>query len=84
MNVSIREGGSLIYHSVVFQFSVDVSLYAFTTFLPAIIKGMGYTSVNANLLTVPIYFWGLIWFLFVAYMSDRQTRGKFSKPLISS
>ncbi|TVY50609.1 putative transporter [Lachnellula cervina] len=71
------------YAFVVFQFSVDVSLYAFTTFLPAIIKGMGYTSVNANLLTVPIYFWGLFWFLFVAYMSDRQTRGYWiGGPLI--
>jgi len=43
---------------------------------------MGYTSVNANLLTVPVYFWGLIWFLFVAYMSDRQTRGKLSTPMM--
>ncbi|KAI0015435.1 high-affinity nicotinic acid transporter [Xylariomycetidae sp. FL0641] len=56
----------------VFQFSVDVSLYGFTTFLPAIIKGLGYTSVTANLLTVPVYFWGLITFLFTAYMSDRM------------
>ncbi|PVH89419.1 high-affinity nicotinic acid transporter [Cadophora sp. DSE1049] len=63
------------YALVVFQFSVDVSLYGFTTFLPAILKGMGYTSVHANLLTVPIYVWGLLWFLFVAWMSDRQNRG---------
>ncbi|KAI0480911.1 high-affinity nicotinic acid transporter [Xylariaceae sp. FL0804] len=55
----------------IFQFSVDVSLYGFTTFLPAIIKGLGYTSVTANLLTVPIYFWGLITFIFTAYMSDK-------------
>lgn len=61
--------------SVVFQFSVDISLYGFTTFLPAIIKGLGYSAINADLLTVPVYFWGLIWFLFVAYMSDRQQRG---------
>lgn len=56
----------------VFQFSVDVSLYGFTTFLPKIINGLGYSSVQANLLTVPIYFWGLCTFLFTAYMSDRQ------------
>ncbi|KAI3394043.1 hypothetical protein diail_3262, partial [Diaporthe ilicicola] len=54
-----------------FQFSVDISLYGFTTFLPAIIKGLGYTSIQANLLTVPIYFWGLVTFTFTAYMSDR-------------
>jgi hypothetical protein len=65
-----------MFDSVIFQFSVDVSLYGFTTFLPAIITGMGYSSVNANLLTVPVYIWGLIWFCLVAYMSDRQNRGK--------
>ncbi|EKG17955.1 Major facilitator superfamily [Macrophomina phaseolina MS6] len=56
----------------IFQFSVDVSLYGFTTFLPKIINGLGYSSVKANLLTVPIYFWGLCTFLFTAYMSDKQ------------
>ena len=58
--------------SWIFQFSVDVSLYGFTTFLPKIINGLGYSSVMANLMTVPIYFWGLSTFLFTAYMSDRQ------------
>lgn len=57
--------------SWIFQFSVDVSLYGFTTFLPAIITGLGFQSVKANLMTVPVYFWGLITFLFTAYMSDR-------------
>lgn len=47
-------------------------MYGFTTFLPAIIKGLGYTSVQANLMTVPVYFWGLFTFLFTAYMSDRM------------
>ncbi|PLB52498.1 high-affinity nicotinic acid transporter [Aspergillus steynii IBT 23096] len=59
------------YAFVVFQFPVDISLYGFTTFLPSIIEGMGYTSVRANLLTVPVYAWGLLWFLGVGYMSDR-------------
>lgn len=68
----------------VFQFSVDISLYGFTTFLPAIIKGLGYTSVQANLMTAPIYFWGLATFAFTAYMSDRlQNRGYWiGGPLI--
>ncbi|KAI8192398.1 putative transporter [Colletotrichum sp. SAR 10_75] len=55
----------------IFQFAVDISLYGFTTFLPAIVNGLGYTSVTANLMTVPIYVWGLITFLFTAYMSDK-------------
>lgn len=58
-------------HSWIFQFSVDVSLYAFTTFLPQIIRGLGFSSVYANLMTAPIYLWGLCTFLFTAWMSDR-------------
>ncbi|KAK6068274.1 C6 transcription factor [Seiridium cupressi] len=64
------------YAHFIFQFAVDISLYGFTTFLPAIIKGLGFTSVQANLLTVPVYFWGLLTFMFTAYMSDRlRNRG---------
>ncbi|RDW85321.1 hypothetical protein BP6252_02911 [Coleophoma cylindrospora] len=59
------------YAFFIFQFCCDVSLYAIQTFLPAIVKGLGYTSVTANLMTVPVYMLGLVWFLFVAYMSDR-------------
>ncbi|KAI4595539.1 hypothetical protein KJ359_006885 [Pestalotiopsis sp. 9143b] len=61
----------------IFQFSVDISLYGFTTFLPAIIKGLGFTSVQANLLTVPVYFWGLATFIFTAYMSDKMRNRGF-------
>lgn len=56
----------------IFQFSVDISLYGFTTFMPTIINGLGYQSYRANLMTVPVYFWGLFTFLFIAYMSDKQ------------
>lgn len=59
------------FNSWIFQFAVDISLYGFTTFLPAIVNGLGYTSVTANLMTVPIYVWGLLTFLFTAYMSDK-------------
>lgn len=55
----------------IFQFGVDVSLYGFTTFLPTIVSGLGYSGVHANLMTVPIYMVGLVWFLIVAYFSDR-------------
>ncbi|EXJ78930.1 hypothetical protein A1O3_08430 [Capronia epimyces CBS 606.96] len=55
----------------VYQFSVDISLYGLTTFLPAIVKGLGYTSIHANLMTVPIYMCALVFFLVLAYFSDR-------------
>ncbi|KAL1861093.1 hypothetical protein Plec18170_001608 [Paecilomyces lecythidis] len=55
-----------------YQFSVNISLYGLTTFMPAIVRGLGYTSVTANLMTVPIYICALIFFLVIAFLSDRQ------------
>ncbi|KAK5184003.1 hypothetical protein LTR44_003508 [Exophiala sp. CCFEE 6388] len=49
----------------------DLTIYSFTTFLPSILKGMGYTSVHANLLTVPIYVWALAVFVVAGVSSDR-------------
>jgi MFS family permease len=68
----------------IYQFSVDISLYGFTTFLPTIISGLGYSGVQANLMTVPIYMVGLVWFLIIAYCSDRTgVRGPFlAGPLL--
>lgn len=61
-----------------YQFSVNISLYGLTTFFPAIIRGLGYTSVNANLMTVPVYLCSLVFFLVVAYFSDKTgVRGPF-------
>jgi MFS family permease len=59
------------YAFFIYQFSVDISLYGLTTFMPAIVKGLGYSSVNANLMTVPIYMCSLVFFLVLAYFSDR-------------
>ena len=56
----------------VYQFCVDVTLYAMTTFMPTIIESLGYASVHANLMTVPVYMVALIWFLVLAYFSDRS------------
>ncbi|KAI1778570.1 major facilitator superfamily domain-containing protein [Hypoxylon cercidicola] len=61
-----------------YQFGVDLTLYGFTTFLPAIVQGLGYTSVTANLMTVPIYAASLLFFVVVAFYSDRwRLRGPF-------
>jgi MFS family permease len=59
------------YAFFAYQFSVDISLYGLTTFMPAIVSGLGYTSYHANLMTVPIYVCALIFFLVIAYFSDR-------------
>ena len=45
---------------------------------PAIIKGMGYSNVNAQLLTVPVYLSAAIVFLITARLSERwKVRGYF-------
>lgn len=59
------------YAFFAYQFSVNISLYGLTTFMPAIVRGLGYESVTANLMTVPIYICALVFFLFIAYLSDR-------------
>ena len=61
-----------------YQFSINISLYGLTTFMPAIVRGLGYSSVHANLMTVPIYICALAFFLVLAWWSDRSgVRGPF-------
>ena len=47
---------------------------------PAIIKGLGYSNVNAQLLTVPVYFVGAVSFILIARLSDHQ---KVRSPYIA-
>lgn len=60
-----------LIHSFVILFCGDLTIYSFTTFLPSILKGMGYTSIHANLLTVPVYIWALAVFIAAGLSSDR-------------
>ncbi|SPN97345.1 related to allantoate transport protein [Cephalotrichum gorgonifer] len=60
-----------MYLHAVLEFSVSLSLFSFMTFLPAIIRGLGYTSVVAQLMTVPVYVWSTMSYLGFAYLSDR-------------
>ncbi|KAG3184916.1 hypothetical protein PC129_g25291, partial [Phytophthora cactorum] len=59
------------YDFFAYRFSVNISLYGLTTFMPAIVRGLGYASVTANLMTVPIYVCALVFFLVIAYFSDK-------------
>ncbi|KAJ5494620.1 hypothetical protein N7463_010707 [Penicillium fimorum] len=66
------------YAFFVYQFSINLTQFGFTTFLLTIISGLGYTSINANLMTVPIYLSALAVFLVIAFASDRYgMRGPF-------
>jgi MFS family permease len=46
-------------------------LYGISLFLPSIIRGLGYTSSTAQLLTVPIYITASVLAVAVAWWSDR-------------
>ncbi|QSZ37270.1 hypothetical protein DSL72_009364 [Monilinia vaccinii-corymbosi] len=60
-----------LYISAAIQFMQDCLLYGFSTFLPSILKAMMYNTLQANYLTIPVYIWGAISFLFLAWISDR-------------
>ncbi|KAF2015710.1 MFS nicotinic acid transporter-like protein Tna1 [Aaosphaeria arxii CBS 175.79] len=49
----------------------DGSLYAFSLFLPTIIRGLGYTSTTANLLSVPPYALAAIVTVGIGWLADR-------------
>ncbi|KAK8213606.1 hypothetical protein M8818_002910 [Zalaria obscura] len=67
-----------VYLSGIIQFMQDILLYGFSTFLPSIIKSMGYNSLQSQYLTIPVYLVGGFVFLAFAFVSDRMTiRGPF-------
>lgn len=53
------------------QFGSDIILYGFSTFLPAIIKTLGYSSLSVQYMTIPVYVVGAVVFLIVAMIADR-------------
>jgi len=57
-------------------FSVITPIYSFSLFLPTIISGLGFTSVKANLLTVPPNVLATCSVLLLTYLSDKfKVRG---------
>lgn len=56
------------------QFCSNTCSFAFGTFLPVIIKGFGYSSIETQLLTVPVYIWASFMYITTSYLSDRKAR----------
>lgn len=70
-----------VWVSAVTQFCVDLVLYGFSTFLPSILKNqLGFTTLQAQYLTIPVYTFSAIAMGIVAYISDRYTH---KAPLIA-
>jgi MFS family permease len=64
------------------QFMANTCSFGFSTFLPVIIRGFGYSSVRTQLLTVPVYIWASVIYISVAFASDYfRRRAFFMVPL---
>ncbi|KAH7083510.1 retrograde regulation protein 2 [Paraphoma chrysanthemicola] len=67
-----------IYISVLIYWGNAISNYGFIYTLPTVIKQLGYTAANAQLLTIPVYAFALSTTVGVAFMSDKyKTRSPF-------
>jgi hypothetical protein len=60
-----------ISHLILTTIGIVCPLYGISLFLPSIIRGLGYTSSTAQLLTVPIYITASVLAVTVAWYSDR-------------
>lgn len=67
------ETSGLTQNSGAIQFCQDILLYGFSTFLPSIIESIGFNSLQAQYLTIPVYIVGGGSFLALSFLSDRLT-----------
>ncbi|EON68139.1 hypothetical protein W97_07288 [Coniosporium apollinis CBS 100218] len=66
------------YIHTMIHFSCNYSFAALSNFLPTIVQGMGYSSINAQGLTAPAYFVAFLLCVAVAFTSDKLgKRGYF-------
>lgn len=61
-----------IWFSVIIYWGNSIALYGFTYSAPTIILGLGYTSAQSQLLTIPVYFLGACSTIFFSWMADRR------------
>jgi MFS family permease len=71
------------YCFAIIYMGADGALYAFSLFLPTIIKTLGYASTKANLLTVPPYAVAAVMTIAVGWYADRTHRRGLSNIFIS-
>ncbi|KAI5247863.1 high-affinity nicotinic acid transporter [Aureobasidium subglaciale] len=64
----------IIYIASASFFSASIALFGFGTFLPTIIKGLGYTSLQANYMTIPVYLFATLTLVTATFTSDRIKR----------
>ncbi|KAH7363015.1 high-affinity nicotinic acid transporter [Plectosphaerella cucumerina] len=61
-----------LYTGALIQFFQDIILYGFSSFLPSILRdGLGYSTLEAQYLSVPVYLLGGVSFFVAALIGDR-------------
>lgn len=63
-----------LYVWIVLYACTQIAVTSLSTFLPAIVKGMGYKSVQAQLMTVPVYACGFVSTIFFGWLSDKTQK----------
>ncbi|KAM5352956.1 hypothetical protein ACJ41O_005678 [Fusarium nematophilum] len=64
----------LVYLASTALFCSSIALFGFGTFLPTLLKGLDYTSLQANYLSIPVYVLASICVGATTYVSDRLNR----------
>ncbi|KAH6877073.1 major facilitator superfamily domain-containing protein [Thelonectria olida] len=64
----------MIYIAAIGLFCSSVPLFGFATFLPTIMVGLGYTSLQANYLSIPVYVFACLVLCFIAWLSDKLNK----------
>lgn len=67
-------GDVKLYMAGLTQFGADICLYGFSTFLPVIIKGLGFDTLQAQALTVPVMVWASIVVATASVIADKVDR----------
>lgn len=63
-----------VYLASVALFCSSIALFGFGTFLPTLLKGLGYTGLQANYLSIPVYILASITTAITCFVSDRLSR----------
>ncbi|RSM15073.1 hypothetical protein CDV31_005153 [Fusarium ambrosium] len=67
-----------IYLGVIMYWGHSICIYAFSFAVPTIIHQLGYSAANAQLLTIPVYFIGVISTIALSWAADKyKTRWPF-------
>ncbi|KAH6989370.1 major facilitator superfamily domain-containing protein [Ilyonectria sp. MPI-CAGE-AT-0026] len=62
---------TMVWAAALSLFCAGVPLFGFGTFLPTIIRGLGFESLQVNYLTIPVYVTGCLILAAVTFTSDR-------------